>query len=54
MVENLLPGQNLVRFGPNLVPKRFFVGFNSTRCYAFAASYNYEISRKTNEPKLRK
>ena len=34
MAKNLASGLILARFGPNLVPINFFVGFTSTRCYA--------------------
>ena len=33
MPKNLILGLMLTHLGPNLVPKYFFVGFNSARCY---------------------
>ena len=33
MAKKLISGLILARFWPNLVPKDFFVGFISTRCY---------------------
>ena len=33
MAKKLVLGLILACFGPSLVPKKFFVGFTSTRCY---------------------
>ena len=41
-------------FGPNLVPKKIFVVFTSTWCNKLLQAVIVGISRKTNEPNLRK
>ena len=46
---NFVPDFGL--FGPNWSPKKIFVIFTSSRCIAASL---YVISRKTNEPNLRK
>ena len=53
MAKSEVSGPTLARFSPNLVPKNFFEHFISTRCYTLLQSM-YPISRKSNEPNLRK
>ena len=56
LTKNLTLGLILARFGPNLVPKTFFVGFISTRCLDVRHCIRlslYRVSRKNNKPNLR-
>ena len=55
MAKNLILGQILARFGPDLVPPNFFswvlLLLDVTHCHKLSS---YAISRKINEPNLRK
>ena len=57
MGENLDLGLILAHFGPNLVPKIFFVGFTSTRCYVLLQAIivsNFKENQCTKLEKIAK
>ena len=50
----LVSGQILLPLTQICIQKIFFIDFNCTRCYILLQAIIYAISRKTNEPNLRK
>ena len=54
MTENLVWDLILNRFGPNLVPKIFFVDFTSTRCYTLSKAIIVCNSNENYGTKLEK
>ena len=54
MTENLVWDLILTHFGPNLVPKIFFVDFTSTRCYTLSKAIIVCNSNENYGTKLEK